>query len=251
VTPWYKDILCGFDTESTGVDVREDRVIQWAAVDMIPDGRVLANAELVNPGIPIPPGATKIHGITDEDVQRTGNPPADALRRLTTKLAECAQAKIPILGMNLAYDFSLLHWECLRYNLPTLWELCGGEPAPIIDVYVLDKQVDPWRGGKRKLVDLCRHYGVSHDGAHDAVEDVKASGRVGWVIANTFREEIGNIGALALHEKQKTWRHQQQASLQKYFRYKKKPPQPDAYCDPCWPACLDLSHPTGKNKEAV
>ncbi|MBU4491108.1 MAG: hypothetical protein KKD69_01435 [Euryarchaeota archaeon] len=34
-----------------------------------PDGREEVLSEIINPGIPIPPGASQIHGIYDQDVQ--------------------------------------------------------------------------------------------------------------------------------------------------------------------------------------
>lgn len=241
MTPWYRNIMCGFDTETTGVDTRQDRIIQWGAVDLLPDGQARADVEYVNPGIPIPVGASGVHGITDEYVRQFGNPPAESTRRLAERLAASVKARIPIIGMNLSFDLALSHWESRRYGLPALWELCDGEPAPIIDVLVLDKQVDPYRRGRRNLAALCQHYGVPHGGAHEAVEDIKASARVGWVIASRY-PEIGNADPLALHRSQKQWKAEQAASFQHYQRTKGG--KPNAYIDPCWPACLDPTHPT-------
>jgi DNA polymerase-3 subunit epsilon len=245
-TPWYRNIVDGTDTESSGTNTRTARIVQWGAVRMLPNGQVYADVEHINPGEEIltskefQDASDNSHKITADHLRRYGNPPAESIRRYTQRLAESVAAKIPILGMNLPYDLALLHWECKRYDLPTLWELCGGEPAPIIDVYVLDKHVEPYRPGKRKLGDLCRRWKVPHGGEHDAVEDIKASARVGWKIAHMFQAEIGGADPFALHEHQKTWKRAQAASFQTY----KRKTDPNAYIDPCWPACLDLTHPT-------
>src|SRR5690606_29949165 len=57
-------ILCGFDLEATGTDPWHDRIIEIALFRT--DGR--GYSTLVNPHRPIPPEATAVHGITDEDV---------------------------------------------------------------------------------------------------------------------------------------------------------------------------------------
>ena len=58
------------DTETTGLNPETDRVVEIAAVAVDPQaGTVTALAEaLVNPGRPIPPTASAVHHLTDEDV---------------------------------------------------------------------------------------------------------------------------------------------------------------------------------------
>ena len=62
--------LVVFDIESTGVSPRKDRIIELAAVKLMPDGTEVSKCWLLNPTVPIPPETTKIHGITDEIVKK-------------------------------------------------------------------------------------------------------------------------------------------------------------------------------------
>ena len=59
-----------FDTETTGLSVETDAIVQLGAVRVL-NGRIVEGEVLdcyVNPGRPIPPASTKIHHVTDDDV---------------------------------------------------------------------------------------------------------------------------------------------------------------------------------------
>lgn len=58
-----------FDLEATGTDVAKDRIVELAFIKIMPDGKRETFTRRVNPGIPIPPEVTKIHGISDDDVK--------------------------------------------------------------------------------------------------------------------------------------------------------------------------------------
>lgn len=60
--------LCFFDLETTGTNITNDRIIEIAVLKMMPDGEILKKQNLINPGIPITPESTAIHGITNLDV---------------------------------------------------------------------------------------------------------------------------------------------------------------------------------------
>ena len=58
-----------FDLETTGVDISHDRIVEIAVVKVEPSGDKEVKVRCINPGMPIPPAATAVHGITDEDVK--------------------------------------------------------------------------------------------------------------------------------------------------------------------------------------
>lgn len=62
-----KDIVF-FDLETTGTNILSDRIIEIAAIRIGTDASETKKEWRINPGIPIPPEATAIHGISDADV---------------------------------------------------------------------------------------------------------------------------------------------------------------------------------------
>ena len=65
--------LCFFDLETTGVNVVKDRIVEIAVLKLLPNGNKEGKTWLVNPEMPIPKGASEVHGITDEKVADAPN----------------------------------------------------------------------------------------------------------------------------------------------------------------------------------
>jgi len=61
--------LVFFDLETTGIDVAVDRIVEISYLKIYPNGDEESKTMKINPGMPIPPKATNIHGITDEDIR--------------------------------------------------------------------------------------------------------------------------------------------------------------------------------------
>lgn len=60
--------LAFFDLETTGVDIANDRIVEISILRINPDGSKQSKTMRLNPTIPIPDEASKVHGIYDEDV---------------------------------------------------------------------------------------------------------------------------------------------------------------------------------------
>ena len=58
------------DLETTSKNVRTARIVALGLAKIFPSGRCQAGSRRLNPGVPISPGATEVHGLTDEDVAR-------------------------------------------------------------------------------------------------------------------------------------------------------------------------------------
>lgn len=61
--------LAFIDLETTGVNISTDRIVEIAIVKINPDGTRQVKRKLINPQMPIPPGSSEVHGITDDMVK--------------------------------------------------------------------------------------------------------------------------------------------------------------------------------------
>lgn len=58
-----------FDLETTGLETGDDKILELAYEKILPSGEIIAAVYRMNPGKPIPPEATQINGIRDEEVK--------------------------------------------------------------------------------------------------------------------------------------------------------------------------------------
>lgn len=227
---WAGMPCVGFDLETTGTDVHNDRIVTAALIRMHPNQRPQISTWLINPGVEIPQEAIDVHGITNERAQASGTDPSVALFEITGLLARTFGSGVPVVAFNAAFDLTMLEAENRRHEVPTL----ASRPksiTPVIDPMVLDKAVDPYRKGvcaqnkqpcdcgavDKKLTSLCLHYGVRHAGAHDAAADALAACRLWPRIIARHPEKFRGFTLSALHQAQIGWRKEQCDSLRRYF----------------------------------
>lgn len=61
--------ICVFDLETTGTQVSQDRIVEICIHRVNPDGSEQTKTWRVNPGVPIPPETSAIHGIYQKDIE--------------------------------------------------------------------------------------------------------------------------------------------------------------------------------------
>jgi len=227
---WHLGPLASFDTETTGVDVENDRIVTAALVLLNGRQAPQTHGWLANPEIDIPAAATKVHGISTAHAREHGRPAAEVVALISALLAEQVSASVPLVIMNARYDLTLLDRELARHGLPSLAEQAGREPL-VIDPLVLDKRAERYRQGKRTLTDLAKHYGVQLGAdAHTAAADALAAARITYVIATRY-PHVQQLEVERLHTMQIDWAAEQAKSLQEHFRKK----DPTAVVESAWP----------------
>lgn len=227
VTPWFTR-LGAFDLETTGVDVREARIVSACVAEIDGEGAIVTRRDwLLDPGVEIPAAAAAVHGITTERARAEGQSAADAVPQILEAVADVLERGVGLTVYNASYDLTVLAAEARRHGLAF-----PADPAPIVDPLVIDKQVDRYRKGKRTLELTCAHYGVALDDAHDAGADAIAAARLAQAIARAHpRDEP--IGAVDLHRRQVEWAAQQQEDFAAYMR---RAVDPSWVSDrPAWP----------------
>lgn len=212
-TTWADGPLCAFDLETTGVDVEVDRIVT-ASVVRIDGPTPRVRSWLADPGVEIPAGATKVHGITTEHARSHGSPAGDVASEVAQALKAALFAGYPLVIFNAAFDLSLLDRECRRHGLPVLGE--SRVPLRVIDPLVIDRATEPRRKGKRTLEVVAQVHGVPPWEAHTSEGDCLATARVAW-----FQAKRTEVGALSLDELQ-VWQRERHVrwaeSFEAYLR---------------------------------
>lgn len=146
-----------FDTETTGIRPKSDRIIEIAAFDPL---RKIEKSWFINPGIPIPKEASAIHNITDEMVSDA--PPFGIVGK---EFIDFLDGDVALVAHNNhAFDQPFLQAEFERANvcLPSF-------------IYI-----DSLKWARKYRKDLPKHtlqylreiYGIQANQAHRALDDV-------------------------------------------------------------------------------
>lgn len=231
-TLWAAGDLCAFDTETTGPDPETARIVTATV------GSEEIQTWLVNPGVEIPPEATAIHGVTNERVASEGLAASDALPQIAEALRRAWSAGVAVVAFNGVFDFTVLDRDLRRHGHD------GLSVGIVIDPFVLDREVDRYRKGKRNLSALCEHYGIAQDGAHDSAADARAAVALARAIAKDY-PQIAAMQPSELRSVQVLWHAEREADFAKYLKRIGKPSD-DVYTD--WPL---RSWPPAPSKETT
>jgi DNA polymerase-3 subunit epsilon len=173
-----------FDTETTGVDTDEDRIVQLVIATADAEGNLMAHREwLIDPGVPIPEEATAVHGLTNAYLEENGEYPGTALEEALAFFEQ--YEPLTWVAYNLNYDLSILKAEFERHLLLDIWWMTQ---MRLFDPLIVDRAKDKWRKGKRKLFNVAEHYGVAYDAErlHNALYDVEITAKVAAKVAGKY-----------------------------------------------------------------
>lgn len=207
-----------FDTETTGVNVAEDRILTCYSAEYLPDMRVLQeHSWTIDPGVDVPEGAAAVHGMSTQWIKANGRKdPQNAVGEIFNDLMDAAGRGVPIVAFNLRFDFTLLHYELLRHGWPN-----GAMPlldvGVFYDAHVHDKgrNVRVRGKGQRKLGPTCLRYGVEFNDAdaHAAEYDVLKTAELSWKLLGKERK----LGVADLMPLLVEWKQEQDEGLEAFF----------------------------------
>jgi len=153
-----------FDLETTGILAGVDRIVEIGAVRFV-DGEVDGVfSTLVDPLMPIPPGATKVNGITDDMVK--GKP---RVEDLLEALADFCADDI-LIAHNAEFDTQFLTSDIKKHEMKAPRGL-------ILDSYPMSKKIFPGLANYR-LSTLVQHLNIPSAGFHRAEEDASYCGHL-------------------------------------------------------------------------
>jgi DNA polymerase III subunit epsilon len=153
--------LIFFDLETTGINVSKDRIVELTILKITPQGEELMKTWRLNPTIPIPEKASKMHGIYDQDVKDKPTF-AETAREINAFIDNSDLA-----GYNSnKFDVPLLLEEFLRADID--FEI---KKRRLVDVQVIFFKKEP-----RNLSAAYRFYcNKDLENAHSSEADVKAT----------------------------------------------------------------------------
>lgn len=175
-TPLIAANAVAFDTETTGLDVKEARILQLGGMALV-DGELRPDdtfETLVDPGVPIPPRSTTIHGITGQ-MLRTAPDFAEAWPRF-----EAYRGGRLLVGYALGFDLAVLEREAHRAGL--LWQaprtLCVRMLAGLVNSHLPDASLEA----------IAAWLEVDTSGRHRATADARIAGEIFIALAPHLAE---------------------------------------------------------------
>jgi len=153
-----------FDFETTGLNPKQDRIIEFAAIRFVNGKPKKRYSTLINPGVHISPFITGITGISNQMVSTAPNE-EDIIDDLFSIIG-----KYPLVAHNIRFDWNYLLELCKRYNkdIPrnSLYDTLQLSRAMLFDHPVFN------------LGALSEFYGLDSSGSHRAEKDTENCGSI-------------------------------------------------------------------------
>lgn len=171
-----------FDTETTGTKIDRDRIVQLGAL-VVKKGKILTKYDqLINPEMPIPPGASAVNRIYDKDVAKAPTLQEVAKDFLGNVL--CKENGIIVTWNGVKFDMPLMNRVIREVRLAN--NISVGDPLDkimmerptykVLDVQILHQRLHPFVGMSKRLSQqyewlFCKPM----TGAHDALADCRGT----------------------------------------------------------------------------
>jgi len=196
---WSDEILVGLDTETSGLEVKKDRVFEIGLVTWDKGGLVETWGELMDPLVELDEKVVETTGVTTAEV--AGKP-------VFAEFADGIESRIRgrvVVGYNiLTFDMPILAAEFERIGRS--WPQCH-----VIDVLVFARQLV--KTGRHRLADMAAKFGVEMDTAHRATADADATVRLLLAMSGELPQDLDSLLRLQVQ-----WDAQQRARRREMWR---------------------------------
>lgn len=172
--PLEKEQFVCIDCETTGLDPKQDRIIEVAAVRFTIEESLESFESLINPECIIPETSIEIHNISQEMV--SDKPVVAAV------LPELLQfiGKSTLVGHGIGFDIDVVTASAERAGIP-----CTLKYNAYIDTLRLARYYG--ESPTNSLEQLRRHFNIGFEGAHRAMNDVVVNIEVFKYLAKKFK----------------------------------------------------------------
>lgn len=171
------DTYISIDLETTGLNPKQDRIIEIGAIKVVEGKTVDSFSALVNPGCSLEERIVELTGIRDEELRDV-----PYIEEIFPELEEFLE-DLPLLGHSILFDFSFLKKAAV--NQKHTFEKQGVDTLKIARKHLVDLE-------HRNLDYLCRHYEIPHR-AHRALQDAEATHTLYRKMAEQFDGENENL----------------------------------------------------------
>lgn len=175
VASFPKTVFTAFDTETTGLDPRQNRVVEIGALRFDSRGINSRMNILVNPDTFMPSEVTRINGITD--AMLAGQPKAAQVIPDFLRFG----GDTVLIAHNAPFDVGFINEELLRLKLPPLRNR-------VLDTRIFAKEIFPGLPNY-KLQDLAQRFGIESIDAHRAEDDARVCMELFLVCLEKLKEK--------------------------------------------------------------
>ncbi len=162
------DNIVIYDTETTGLDLTKDEMVQLSAIRLNRRGEIIDTFDqMILPTVEIGRGAYETHGFDLEYIKAHGGVSAEEALKAFSAFVKGSV----LVGHNsFRFDAPLINRQLLENGLPSL------EVLAEYDTMVMAKELHA-ELPNFKLSTLCDHYGIVNEAAHNAYGDIVATGK--------------------------------------------------------------------------
>lgn len=157
-----KMVFVCLDCETTGLDVKNDRIIEFAARRFTFDENLDSMECLINPERPISEESLKIHHISDAMLHSQ-----PIFAAVFPKIKSFFQENDYLVGHNIGFDLQMLHQEIDRIGETFI------SSYSVLDTLRLAKEYGD--SPSNSLQALAKHFNVPNDDHHRAMNDVEVN----------------------------------------------------------------------------